>query len=170
MINFHQQKPYICAYHAKACNRAIDNYRDRLFKRQKKERHYRFSYLSISYLGYYALKWQVIRILSRDEWSLRLRNRLRDWLRNWLLLICWLLRCRAVGWLLWCRAVGRLRITTLLRTLRATTKELHIIGNNLSSIVLNAIALPLTATKATLDIYLRALAYILVNDLCQATP
>jgi hypothetical protein len=36
MINFYQQKPYICAYHAKACNRAIDNYSDRLFKRQKK--------------------------------------------------------------------------------------------------------------------------------------
>jgi hypothetical protein len=148
------------------------------FSKEKKERRYRFSYLSISYLGYYALKWQIIRILSRDEWSLRLRNRLRGWLRNWLLLICWLLWCRAVCRLLWCRAISRLRITTLLwlrittllRTLRATTKELHIIGNNLSSIVLNAIALPLTATKATLDIYLRALAYILVNDLCQAAP
>jgi hypothetical protein len=50
----------------------------------------------------------------------------------------------------------RLRITTLLRsyTLSTTTKELHLVSDNLCSIVLNAIALPLSATQTTLNIQL----------------
>ena len=49
-------------------------------------------------------------------------------------------------------------------------KELELVGNNLRSVVLLTIALPLTATQATLDIELRTLTNIFINDLSEVTP
>ena len=135
-----------------------------------------------------ALEWQVVWIIRGHHGYCGLGRWLLERLRRLLITttliatLHWLLICWLCG-LLICWLCRLLIATTLVATLcvllvtslrwgiiLTTTEEFELVGNNLRSIALLAILLPLAAAKATLDIDLRALVNILIHNLSKTAP